>query len=87
MPLEWIDTHAHLDYPDFAPDFEKVIERAQAAGISKLISIGTDLESSVRAIKLAEQNPCIYAVAGWHPSSAAQTESICQKHLGVIGKS
>ena len=44
------DTHAHLDYPDFAPDFEQVIERAQQAGIQKIISIGTDLESSRRAI-------------------------------------
>lgn len=66
----FFDTHAHLDYPDFTPDFAQVIERAQAAGISKLISIGTDLESSARAIKLAEQYDCIYAVAGWHPSNA-----------------
>jgi len=66
----FFDTHAHLDYPDFAPDFAQIIERAQAAGITKLISIGTDLESSARAIKLAEQYDCIYAVAGWHPSNA-----------------
>lgn len=64
------DTHAHLDYPDFAPDLEQVIERAKAAGIVKMISIGTDLESSRRAIGLAEKFPCVYAVAGWHPSDA-----------------
>ena len=49
------DTHAHLDYPDYAKDLSEVIERAQAAGITKIISIGTDLESSRRAIKLAER--------------------------------
>ena len=38
MPV-FYDTHAHLDYPDFAPDFAQVIERAQAAGIQKMISI------------------------------------------------
>ncbi len=66
----FFDTHAHLDYPDFAPDFAQILERAQGAGITKLISIGTDLASSARAIKLAEQHECIYAVAGWHPSNA-----------------
>ena len=62
------DTHAHLDYPDFAPDLPQVVERALAAGITKIISIGTNLESSRRAIQLAERFGCVYAVAGWHPS-------------------
>jgi len=68
----FFDTHAHLDYPDFAADFPPMLERAQAAGIVKIISIGTDLESSARAIKLAEQHPALYAVAGWHPSHAPE---------------
>ena len=68
----FFDTHAHLDYPDFAPDFPQIIERAQAAGITRMISIGTDLASSTRAIKLAEQYDCIYAVIGWHPSNASE---------------
>jgi TatD DNase family protein len=67
----FFDTHAHLDYPDFAPDFAAVVERAQAAGITRLISIGTDLASSARAIQLAEQYPAIYAAVGWHPSNAS----------------
>lgn len=69
MPI-FYDTHAHLDYPDFQNDFPQIIERAQAAGITKMISIGTDLESSARAIKLAEAYSCIYAVVGWHPNEA-----------------
>jgi TatD DNase family protein len=71
MPV-FYDTHAHLDYPDFAPDFDQVLERASASGIAKMISIGTDLESSRRAIQLAEKFPCVYAVAGWHPSDAVR---------------
>jgi TatD DNase family protein len=62
------DTHAHLDFPDFAGDLPQVIARAQAAGITKIISIGTDLDSSRRAVKLAGEWPCIYAAVGWHPS-------------------
>ncbi len=69
MPL-FYDTHAHLDYPDFAADFPQLLERAKAAGIGRMISIGTSLESSQRAIKLAEQHEEIYAVVGWHPNDA-----------------
>jgi TatD DNase family protein len=64
------DTHAHLDYPDYAPDLAQVIERAQAAGIAKIISIGTSAESSERAIRLAEKFPNIFAAVGWHPTEA-----------------
>lgn len=69
MPV-FYDTHAHLDYPDFAAELPLIIERARAAGIEKIISIGTNLESSRRAIQLADTYPNIYAVAGWHPSDA-----------------
>ena len=48
------DTHAHLDFPDFAADLPEVVARAQAAGITKIISIGTDLESSRRAVAIGE---------------------------------
>ena len=64
------DTHAHLDYPDFAGDFPQMLERAHAAGITKLVAVGTDLESSQRCIRLAEQHPQIFAVVGWHPTHA-----------------
>src|SRR6266850_6764452 len=66
------DTHAHLDYPDFAHELAEVIERAEAAGIAKIISIGTDLESSRNAIKLAEQFRNVFAVVGWHPSNVME---------------
>jgi TatD DNase family protein len=64
------DTHAHLDYPDFAADFSEVLARAKAAGITKMICIGTDFESSRRAVALAEAHEEILAVVGWHPSDA-----------------
>ena len=66
------DTHAHLDYPDYAADLGAVLERAEAAGITRVISIGTDLESSARAVKLAEQFPAVFAVVGWHPTNTPE---------------
>ena len=67
----FFDTHAHLDYPDYAPDLADVIARAQTAGISKIISIGTSLESSRRAVQLAEKFPNVFAAVGWHPTEAS----------------
>jgi TatD DNase family protein len=66
------DTHAHLDFPDFAGDLTDVIARAQAAGISKIICIGTDLESSRRSVAIAERFGGVFAAVGWHPSHASQ---------------
>jgi TatD DNase family protein len=65
------DTHAHLDYPDFAEELEALVERARQAGISKIVSIGTDLQSSRRAIQLSERFPHVFAVVGWHPNDAS----------------
>src|SRR5439155_5231339 len=64
-----IETHAHLDYLDFADDFDDVLRRANEAGVTRMITIGTSLESSRRAIELAERYPQIYAVIGVHPTA------------------
>ena len=66
------DTHAHLDYPDFADELPALLDRATQAGITKIISIGTDLESSKRAISLAKTFSNVFAVVGWHPSEALE---------------
>ena len=71
MP-EFYDTHAHLDYPDFANDLPLILERAQAAGITRIISIGTDLTSSRRAIQLSERFDNVFAAVGWHPGHALE---------------
>jgi TatD DNase family protein len=65
-----IDTHAHLDYPDYAADFDAVLQRARDAGVTRVITIGTSLESSRRAVDLAGRHEMIYAVVGFHPTSA-----------------
>ena len=62
-----IDTHAHLDYTDYDPDRAEVIARAAAAGVTEIISIGTRIDSSTRAVELAENFPNIWATVGIHP--------------------
>jgi len=69
-----IETHAHLDYPDFASDFDEVLGRATEAGVTRIITIGTSIESSRRAVDLAEKYPNIFAVIGVHPTYAAEAD-------------
>jgi TatD DNase family protein len=69
-----IDTHAHLDYPDFANDLDDVLRRASDAGVTRIITIGTSIESSRRAIALAEKYPAVYAAIGVHPTSIENAE-------------
>lgn len=64
-----IETHAHLDYPDFAKDLHEVLRRANEAGVTRIVTIGTSLESSRRAIELAETQPAVFATVGVHPTS------------------
>jgi len=66
-----IDTHCHLDFPEFAPDRDAVIQRASHAGVTRLITIGTNLETSRAAVALAETHPNIYATVGIHPCEVA----------------
>jgi len=69
-----VETHAHLDYPDFASDLDDVLRRATEAGVTRIITIGTSVESSRRAIDLAENHSNIYAVIGVHPTYAEEAE-------------
>ncbi|MFK5921946.1 MAG: TatD family hydrolase [Verrucomicrobiota bacterium] len=64
-----IDTHAHLASQQLCDDLPAVIKRANAAGVTRIISIGTDLEDSQQNIKIAEQFDQVYATVGIHPTS------------------
>jgi TatD DNase family protein len=82
-----IETHAHLDYPDFASDLDDVLRRATEAGVTRIITIGTSVESSRRAIDLAEKYSNIYAVIGVHPTYAEQAEEDVITPLRELAKS
>ncbi|MCC6354648.1 MAG: TatD family hydrolase [Verrucomicrobiae bacterium] len=72
--MHLIDTHAHLDFPDFESDIEAVVARAREAGVGRIITIGTGPESSRRAIALAERFDGVFAAVGLHPSEAQDAE-------------
>ena len=69
-----IDTHAHLDFPNFDEDREKVIERARRGGVGKIINIGTNFEASRKSIALAEKHQNVFAAVSLHPIDVEKEE-------------
>ncbi len=83
-----VETHAHLDYADFEADLAAVIDRATEAGVKRILTIGTSVESSRRAVALAEKYPgVIYAVVGVHPTSALEAGEDIITPLRELAKS
>ena len=72
----WIDTHAHVNFKAFAQDWREVVDRAVKAGVKKMIVVGADLESSRRAVELAQEHPALWAAVGIHPHHARSINSI-----------
>jgi TatD DNase family protein len=64
------DTHAHLHFPDLAEDLDAVLERASAAGLVGMVTIGTDRETNPAAVALAERLGHVHATVGIHPHDA-----------------
>ena len=71
---ELFDTHAHLHGPEFADDLAAVLERARAAGVRRLVTIGTDVATTTAAIALAARVDGIWATAGIHPHDAGEAD-------------
>ncbi len=77
-----IDTHAHLDFPDFDNDREQVIWQTKKAGIGKIVNVGSSLEGAKKSVELAQKYKEVYAAVGIHPHDAWGKESI--KELAEI---
>ncbi|PIS29428.1 MAG: hydrolase TatD [Candidatus Marinimicrobia bacterium CG08_land_8_20_14_0_20_45_22] len=77
----YIDTHAHLTYSPLYEDVSAVIERAKSAGVSPIICVGTDLQSSRRAIAMTERFDNIFITVGIHPHDAEKLKYGWQKEV------
>ena len=80
------DTHAHLDFPEFASDLLEVIARAGHAGIDRIITIGTTLEASRAAVALAERFPKVFAAIGWHPSHVTEAPDTLPDEVKALAR-
>jgi TatD DNase family protein len=68
--MDLFDSHCHLDDPSYQSDLDAVLNRARAAGVARIMTIGVTLETSRLAIDLAKTHPRVYASVGVHPHDA-----------------
>ncbi len=74
-PADLFDTHAHLHFPEFADDLGAVLARARAAGVRRVLTIGTNVETSRAAVALAAREPDVWASVGVHPHDAGEADA------------
>ena len=67
----WIDSHCHLDFPDFAGDLPGVIARAKAQGVGRFLTIGTHLSKHAQVVAVADAFAEVWCTTGLHPHEAA----------------
>jgi len=79
-----IDSHAHIYYRDYAGDFDDMLKRADDAGVSAILVVGTDIESSRESVELAEKYPQLYAAVGVHPHDAARVTDACYEIISAL---
>src|SRR6202167_1757080 len=65
-----IDSHCHLDFPDFATEIDGVVDRARAAGIARLVTISTRVARHAQVLAIAERFPDVFCSVGTHPHYA-----------------
>ncbi|MCI0599507.1 MAG: TatD family hydrolase, partial [Beijerinckiaceae bacterium] len=79
-----IDSHCHLDFPDFASERDAVVERAREAGISRLITISTRTREFAAVSQLAGSYEEVFCTVGTHPHNAHEEPEVSQDHLAAL---
>jgi TatD DNase family protein len=74
MTTMLIDSHAHLEMPEFKKDLEAVIQRAKESGVEYIFTVGTEKKDWKRALEIANSHPSIYAILGVHPHNAKEVD-------------
>lgn len=80
----YIDTHCHLNFPELYENRKAVVERAVAAGVTKIVTVGTDIESSRKSIEIAAEFPEVYAAVGVHPTDLPNVNDNWQDELADL---
>ncbi len=81
-----IDSHCHLDFPDFANDLDGIVARAEAAGVGRIVTISTRVRQFERLRAIAERFPNVYCSVGTHPHQADEEDGIPASELVALTK-
>jgi TatD DNase family protein len=76
-----VDSHCHLDFPDFADDLDGIVERAAAAGIGRIVTISTRVRRLAALVAITERFPDVYCSVGTHPHQADEEDGISPDEL------
>ncbi|WP_315927971.1 TatD family hydrolase [Mesorhizobium sp. SP-1A] len=76
-----VDSHCHLDFPDFAEEREAIVARARAAGIGRMVTISTRVRKFQQIIEISENFEDIYCSVGTHPHNAAEELDVTAEEL------
>jgi TatD DNase family protein len=76
-----VDSHCHLDFPDFAGDLDGIVARAKAAGIGRILTISTRVKRLDALLAIAERFPAVYCTLGTHPHQADEEDGISTNEL------
>src|SRR5258707_10351162 len=76
-----VDSHCHLDFPDFADDLDAIVARAAAAGIGRIVTISTRVRRLGGLLTIAERFPDVYCSVGTHPHHADEEDGIFADEL------
>jgi TatD DNase family protein len=79
--LTLVDSHCHLDFPDFAGELDAVVTRARAAGIARTVTISTRVKRHAEVLAIAERFADVYCSVGTHPHHAHEEEDITVDEL------
>jgi TatD DNase family protein len=81
-----VDSHCHLDFPDFAAELDAVVARARAAGIGRLVTISTRVRKHAQVLAIAEKFPEVFCSVGTHPHNAHEELDLGAPELIAIAQ-
>ncbi|UNK36677.1 TatD family hydrolase [Shinella sp. H4-D48] len=81
-----IDTHCHLDFPDFAAERDDIVARAHAAGVKQMITISTRVRKFPEILAIAETYPSVFCSVGTHPHNADEELDITVAELVALSR-
>jgi TatD DNase family protein len=69
-----VDSHSHLEMPEFKKDLEEVIQRAKTSGVEYIFTVGTEQKDWNRALEIAHSHPSVYVILGIHPHNTKEID-------------
>ncbi len=81
-----VDSHCHLDFPDFADDLDAIVKRAETAGVGRIVTISTRVRKLGTLLAITDRFPNVYCSVGTHPHNADEEDGITSDELIALTK-